>query len=179
MKVTFLKSFVLLGSVLLLGACGLTIIGASAPSILKQEKVNLANASHASADILAHQSQKRFDREDNLLIVSDLVEDLDFSKNSLANPEIGKVIAGQMRTRFLTLGYNIFESTRTQGSKNPASVTGTYNIRGKRLNVYVRMTNTRTGEVLGVHEYSLPLSYDIKKYMARDKTTLPPIPHII
>ncbi len=158
----------------------MTVIGASAPSILKQEKVNLTNASHASADILAQQSAKRFDRQSNLLIVSDLQEDIDLNKpNISSNPEIGKVIAGQMRTRFLALGYNIFESTLTQGSKNTATVTGTYNFRGNRMNVYVRMTNQRTGEVIGLHEYSLPLSYDIKKYMNRDKDSLPLIPHLI
>ena len=164
-----------------LGGCGqLLMAGVAAPSILKQEKVNLANATHASADILAQQSQKLFDRQNNLLIVSDLEEDVDLSQKPVVeNPQIGKVIAGQMRTRFIKLGYNIFENSHTQGSKNPAVVTGIYAIRGNRINVYVRMTNQKTGEILGIHEYSLPMTYDIKKYMTRGEDDFPLIPHII
>lgn len=177
---TKLKIFGLLLASLSSSGCGVVAAGIAAPSILKQEKVNVTNASHAAADILSQQSQKRFERQENLLIVSDLEEDVDLNqKEVLAHPQVGKVIAGQMRTRFLELGYNIFENTHTQGSKNPAVVTGTYSIRGNKMQVYLRMTNRRTGEVLGVHEYSLPVTYDIKKYMTRDKNNLPPIPHLI
>lgn len=163
-----------------LGACGVFVAGVAAPSVLKQEKVNVTNASHATADILAQQSQRKFDRQENLLVVSDLQEIVDTSqKEIIENPQVGKVIAGQMRTRFLELGYNIFENSNTQGSKNMAVVTGTYSIRGNKMQVYVRMTNQRTGEVIGLHEYSLPVTYDIKKYMTRDKNGVPPMPHII
>ncbi len=167
-------------ALLLVSGCGVVAAGVAAPSILKQEKVNVANASHAAADILAQQSQKRFDRQENLLIVSDLEEDIDMdAKEVRANPRVGKLIAGQMRTRFLQLGYNIFENVHTQGSKNTGLVTGTYSIRGTKMQVYVRMTNRRTGEVLAIHEYSLPVTYDIKKYMTSDENGLPPMPHLI
>ena len=163
-----------------LAGCGVVAAGVAAPSILKQEKVNVTNASHAAADILAQQSQKRFDRQENLLIVADLEEDINMdAKEVRANPRVGKLIAGQMRTRFLQLGYNIFENVHTQGSKNTGLVTGTYSIRGNRMQVYLRMTNRRTGEVLAIHEYSLPITYDIKKYMTPDESGLPPMPHLI
>lgn len=163
-----------------LGACGVFVAGVAAPSVLKQEKVNVTNASHAAADILAQQSSKKFDRQENLLVVSDLQEIVDTSQKEIVeNPQVGKLIAGQMRTRFLELGYNIFENVNTQGSKSTALVTGTYSIRGNKMQVYVRMTNQRTGEVIGIHEYSLPITYDIKKYMTRDKNGVPPMPHII
>ncbi len=182
MKYPF-KTLVLASSLLSLAAltgCGVVAAGVAAPSILKQEKVNITNASHAAADILVQQSQRRFDRQDNLLVVADLEEDIDMgAKEVRANPRVGKLISGQMRTRFLQLGYNIFENVHTQGSKNPAIVTGTYSIRGNKMQVYLRMTNRRTGEVLGIHEYSLPVTYDIKKYMTPDENGLPPMPHLI
>ena len=149
-------------------------VGVATPMIIQQKHVNLLNSSYAAADILSQQTQKTFSRT-SPLVVSDLEEILDMNqKKIIANPKVGRVLGEQIRTRFVQLGYNVVDGYQG-GGENPGEVSGTYEIVNSRINISLRMRDKKTGKVIGLYDYSLPLTYDIKKYMSGNANMLPPL----
>ncbi|PZQ46744.1 MAG: hypothetical protein DI551_04645 [Micavibrio aeruginosavorus] len=145
--------------------------------IAQQKQVNLTNASYAAAETLGQQAGKRF-RHERPLMVEDLQEIIDMNqKKPIANPKVGRVLSAQMRSRFKQLGYNVVDMTpyRGEGSDPGAEVSGTYELINSRMNVFLKMADKRTGEVITIYEYSLPITYDIKKYMTGNANMLPPL----
>jgi len=163
-------------STLALGGCQVVGAGVVTPMIIQQKHVNLLNASYAAADSLSMQSAKTFSKN-RPLYISNLQEILDKNQNvEIANPKIGPVLAGQMRTRFLQLGHNVADMQGyAGGTSNAGEVTGTYEIANSTMNVVLRLTDRTSGRVLSTYTYSLPVTYDIKKYMTGNANMLPPL----
>lgn len=170
------KGCILALSVLLFASgCQAVAIGVATPMVVQQKRVNLLNSSYAAADILAQQSSRRFPLEVPL-VVSDLQENIDMTQEPvIAHPKVGKVLSEQMRMRFTQLGYTLADENRVQG-KNHGDVSGTYEIRDGTMAVSLRMVDRRNGRLVGTYDYSLPVTYDIKKYMTRSANSLPPLP---
>jgi hypothetical protein len=167
----------MLGACLTLSGCASLAMGVVTPMIASQKRINLMNTSFAAVDVLAQQTQNRLERSTPLR-VDDLQEVIDFSKERVvANPKVGRVLAQQMRTRFVQLGYNVVDTPayQTVPSSVPAEVTGTYEIRNSVMAVSLRVREPRTGRILGVHDYSLPVTYDIRQYMTEGQGLLPPL----
>lgn len=164
---------------LFLGGCEALVIGAATPGIIKAKRVNLLNASYAAAETLAQQSQKRLER-DIPLIVLDLQEIPDTSKEPLiVNPKVGTVISSQMRERFIQLGYTVQDSGAYAGGRNYGEVSGTYELKNGTMTVQLKMIDLRNGRIVGSYNYSLPITYDIKKYMTQDAHSLPLMPPLL
>lgn len=162
---------------LMTGGCEAVVMGVAAPGIIKQDRVNLLNASYAAADTLSQQSKKTFSF-DTPLHVSTLTEMVDMSvEHPKANPKVGQVLADQLRERFVQLGYTVPEGNYHGGGTG--EVSGTYDIKDGTMTVHLTMTNHATREIVGVYDYALPVTYDIKKYMTRDANSMPVLPPIL
>jgi len=169
-------SMLLICSALALGGCQVVAAGVATPMVIQQKHVNLLNASYAAADALSMQSQKTFSKN-RPLFIPNLQEILDTGKKPvIANPKVGEVLAGQMRTRFLQLGHNVADVPGYAGSTNDAGeVSGTYEIAKNNMSVALRLTDRTTGRILATYTYTLPVTYDIKKYMTKSANMLPPL----
>lgn len=162
-----------LASILLIGGCEAVAIGVATPMVVRQNHVNLANASYAAADELVYRAGNSLNK-DRFLVVGDLQEILDMNqKKIIANPKLGKVMSEQMRTRFMQLGYTV--ASTGPASDGPVEVTGTYEIVHSTMTVSLRMKDHKNGRTIALYDYSLPVTYEIKKYMADNANMLPPI----
>lgn len=165
----------MLCSALALTGCQVVAAGVATPMIIQQKHVNLTNASYAAADTLAQQAGKQLPKE-RPLIVSNLQEIIDMNqKKPIASPKVGIVMSEQMRDRFTQLGYNVVQSPVYQGGAAPAEVSGTYEFVSGTMNVALRLTDRASGRVITLYNYSLPMTYDIKKYMSANANMLPPL----
>ncbi len=186
-----LPAALLLSSALILGGCEAVAIGVATPMIIQQKHVNLPNASYAAADSMSQQAGKRLPKE-RPLVVSDLQEifNPNEARPPVANvddvidrtkgkpqpsPKVGKVISSQMRDRFIQLGYNVSQSPVYQGGGAPVEVSGTYEFVSGTMIVALRMVDRENGQVVTIYNYSLPVTYDIKKYMTGSAHMLPPL----
>lgn len=169
----------LLASALALGGCMPLAVGVATPMIIQQEHVNVTNASYAAVDSMVQQSGKRLTRERPLVVLT-LLEIVDTTKDkAIEHPKVGKVLSEQMRDRFLQLGYNVVESPAYRGS-GPMEVSGTYEfvssgILSGKMVVSLRLTDRATGHLVTVYNYSLPVTYEIKKHMTGNAHMLPPL----
>ncbi len=178
----FRRGTIMALALLNLGGCAAAVIGVATPMVIQQDHVNLANASYAAVDIMVQQAGKQINYQ-MPIAVADLQEVID-TKKTYANenmrpkpsPKVGVVIADQMRARFVQLGYNLVEpSAITPDHKNAALVTGSYTIRNSKINIEVRMTDRKSGRVIGVTNYGLPVTYEIRKFMPSGINQLPPL----
>lgn len=170
-----LLATLVLTSALFTGGCEVVAVGVATPMIIQQKHVNLTNASYAAADSISQQAGNRFSKE-RPLIVDDLQEIIDMNKTKpIASPKVGQVISAQMRDRFTQLGYKVVgEGVRTTGGA-PGEVSGTYEFVSGTMIVALKLTDRGTGEVITLYNYSLPVTYDIKKYMPSNANMLPPL----
>ena len=172
-------SLLLVSSAFLIGGCEVVAMGVAAPGILKQEKVNVVNASYAAADTISQQAGKQVLKE-TPMVVSDLQEIIDMNARTVtAHPKIGRVLAQQMRDRFIQLGYNVVDGAAYRNSAKASELSGTYEIVNSRMNVSLALRDSNNGRIITTYHYSLPVTYDIKKYMTRDANSLPPLPPLI
>lgn len=170
----------LLVAVLALGGCHpLFLGGVAAPKMLQQEKVNLLNSSYAAMDVLVQQSQGYYS-VGTPLTVSDPVEMPDLErKQTLENRRIGEILATQYVGRLTQLGYDAKRGP-AGAHKGLGHIEGVFQIKtgdftlGK-VWISLRMLDAN-GKVVGRHDYSLPLTYDVKRYMTRGKDQMPPMP---
>lgn len=172
-----------LASLLLAGGCGPVVIGTTAAKLLDQERVNVLNNSYAMADILSERSSRQISKSDRLS-VRDLQDISDVNRKDLFGepvktqqyPALGRTLAEQMRVRFVQLGHNVVDASSIGQQRNDgAEVSGTYQIVDKKLFVTLRMRNLKNDTLITVHEYSLPVTYDLKRVMTPDREILPPL----
>lgn len=167
-----------------LGGCNPIFLGAvAAPKILDQEKVNLLNSSFAAIDVLMQQAQKKV-RPEDIIIVADPVEERDPEKlkTSLMNPRIGEVLGIQYYNRLTQLGYTRAKRSNVRPGAGQVFLEGAYQIKTNdfgagQMSVTLHLIDAQ-GNIVGRHDYSLPMTYDIKKYMTRGENTPPAMPHM-
>jgi hypothetical protein len=177
-----MRSHILMAvSVLALCGCEAVAIGVATPGIIKQDRVNLTNSSYAAADMLIQQSGKRLNRSMPLM-VSDLHEIIDINqKGAKPSPKLGAVIREQIETRFAQLGYNVIDPVPSYVSarKSGAEVIGTYEIVKSGFNgtlqVSLKVRDNGDGKIIGLYDYSLPMTYDLRKYTPDGDGILAPL----
>lgn len=155
------------------------VASVATPMIIQQKHVNLVNASYAAVDSIVQQSGKRLVLE-RPLVVSGLQEIVDTSKEKpIRHPAVGQVLSEQMRDRFLQLGYDVVSSPVYQGGGAPVELSGTYEFVKSGLNgtmvVSLRLTDRSNGKLITVYNYSLPVTYEIRKHMTGNANMLPPL----
>ncbi len=152
------------------GGCELVAMGVATPMIVQQNRVNLANSSYATVDILVHQAGKALSRTE-ALAVSPLEELIDLNRpGAIPSPELGEVITQQMKDRFVQLGYNVQSSGVIK-----AELRGTYRLVHNKVEFHVRLIDRKSGRIMGTTDYTLPLVYDLRRYTSGGQTMLPPL----
>lgn len=168
-------------SLLALGGCEAVAVGVATPMVIQQKRVNLLNTSYAAADVLAQQTGKKMPKSMPLM-VSDLQEIIDLNeKGAKPSPKLGQVISQQLETRFAQLGYKIVDAPPAYVSaRQPgAELIGTYEIVKSgfngTLNVSLKVRDNSQGRIIGLYDYSLPNTYDIRKYTPDGDGMLAPL----
>lgn len=149
-----------IGCALFLSGCNPTTVGiAASPLFVEGQQTNLLNQSYAAVDTLTVQTKQRFPARSSLRIAQ-LEEIVDTSKQKvIRNPELGKIMTDQIRSRFEQLGYPV-----VQGDAK-GQLTGLYQVIGKQLAVRLKLSDARTGEQMGQYDYWMPITSDIRRYM--------------
>lgn len=99
-------------------------------------------------------------------------------------PPFGKVVADQIGTRLVQLGYNVNDLgigvadanemterdwiSQGMASNSAAIITGNYTISEYDVMVNLRMLNVKTGRILAATDYRVPLGSDTYKMINRD-----------
>jgi hypothetical protein len=175
----------LLISALMIGGCNPTFLaGVATPIVWQKKHVNFTNANFAAADTLVYNSANRL-KKNRPLVVHDLHEIMPvkdptsiYPQTELyKNPRLGKIITEQLRTRMIQLGYNVMDGY-AGGTGQAAELNGVYEVTGDalsagKLNISLRLTDKKTGRLLGIHDYSLPVTSEIKDYMAQGNLVMP------
>jgi hypothetical protein len=190
-----MRSFLIplaLSAALFTGGCEAVALGVATPMVIQQKHVNLTNASYAAADSISQQAGKRFAKE-RPLYVSDLQEifhknqphppganaedliDRALTGEPKPSPKVGQVLSAQMRDRFIQLGYKVVTSTAAQTGGALGLVSGTYEFVSGTMIVSLKLKDQGTGEIVTLYNYSLPMTYDIRKYMTGGENVLPPL----
>jgi len=175
------KFLLAVSSVLMLGGCEAAAIGVATPMVIQQKRVNLLNTSYAAADVLAQQTGKKMPKSMPLM-VSDFQEIIDLNqKGTKPSPKLGAVLREQIETRFAQLGYNIVDAPPAYVSaRQPgAEVIGTYEIVKSgfngTVNISLKVRDNTKGKIIGLYDYSLPMTYDLRKYTPDGDGLLAPL----
>lgn len=161
---------ILLCSAALLGAsaCTAAFLDTAAHGIFTQEETNMTARSYAAADYLTQQASAYVGR--NHLIVAEPLADLEQPGMS---SDLSKMIPDQIGTRLAQLGYKMdLSNVASTGDSNylkpamnsgsPAFVLGgTYLRRRIEMDVKMRITNAKTGQVVASYDYVMPLTREI------------------
>lgn len=156
------------GCALIVTGCNPTTVGiAASPLFVQGDQVNLLNASYAAADSLFVRVQQRVPSS-SMVSMSPLEEIVDTSKEKVVrNPKLGAIMTDQLRSRFEQLGYQMTED------KAKATISGSYQVVGRNLAVRLRMNDAKTGTQIGQHDYWMPITADIRRYMDPNSGGLP------
>lgn len=149
-----------IGCALLLGGCNPTTVGiAASPLFVEGQQTNLLNQSYAAVDSITVQTKQKFPPQSTLRIAQ-LEEIVDTSgKKVIRNPELGKIMTDQIRSRFEQLGHPV-----VQGDAK-GQLTGLYQVIGKQLAVRLKLSDGRSGALMGQYDYWMPITSDIRHYM--------------
>lgn len=158
----------MIGCAALLGGCNPTTVGlAASPLFYEGKQTNLLNASYGAVDQLSVQTQQRVPPTSTLRIVP--LKEIPQQKynKKIQNPKLGLIMTDQIRARLQLLGYQIVEGDAK------AEVSGLYEAIGKELAVRIRMTDGRTGVQIGQHDYWMPITSDVRRYMDPNSGGIP------
>jgi len=165
-------------------------IGVATPIFVQKRHVNVMNASYAAVDTITQQTAQRMGRDRPIIVhqFEEIVPEPDQTgpipaHKSVANPNLGQVLTAQMRTRFSQLGYNVvLDKTALAESQNnnPVDYYGTYELYGFNLfgsngtlKVATRLVDRNSQRIIGVYDYSLPVTDEVRAYMADGNTIMP------
>lgn len=168
----------------LLGGCQSVVAAVATPIVWQKKHVNLLNSSYAATETLIYNSGNRLTKS-TPLVINDLYEiipqkdptDIYPQGKKYDNPRLGKVLTEQIKMRFVQLGYNV-HSTVAGNASSGAEVNGTYEVTGDALTsgdlkISLRLTDKKTGRVLGLYDYMLPVTSEIKDHMAQGNMVIP------
>lgn len=162
-----------------LSGCGVTekISDYIAPSkymFYSGEDVNLIEMNYAAADYIAGQARNNLNRATPVLTGI-----LTPSQNPDVTSEFGRLIPEQIGARFSQLGYIVKPQPRDDGLPKPeirrhALLAGTYIYSESDLSVTInlRLIDSETGQIIGAHDYILPVNKEINDMLQVKPTAI-------
>lgn len=147
------------GALFLAGCSALMETGA------RRNTASVAQSSYGAADMLIQQSRS-FLTTDTPLEVG-VITDLD-SPNERTN--FGSMVAEQIASRFVQLGYNvtISEMPAGQGAAGRSVITGRYAVARDGVLVNLRIVESGSGKVLAAYDYTVPKTPDVRELTRTD-----------
>jgi len=160
---------------LILGT-GCTAVVASGAAVVGymslEEEANFTEQNYAVADYMIQQASTFIDRRRDLIIAQPLSDSLQPGMGST----ISKMIPERVGIRLSQLGYrmdlshvataadtNYLKPATVAGEKPDFMLSGTYTRRRNEMDVNMRIVDMRSGRVVSVYDYILPLTREAKK----------------
>ena len=168
-----------LSSAIFLSSCALPIaqhkaitlsLLATANGVFARPDVNLTEKNHAAADYMVGQYRDRFSVHDDFAFTP--LEELDHA--GITSP-FGKSVSEGIGMRFSELGYRVWlKDVAMDGNERlyPAppsnhtpkfALRGTYDVQQKQVQVYLRMINVKTSQIVAHFDYAMPITKEIKE----------------
>lgn len=173
MKKRALKIAALVVPLVMLAACTSALVtgGAAVMNIFDRPDVNLAEKNYAAADYLMQAGANFIKKSDDVKAVA---------LQNVAEPQlstrIGRIIAQQTGERLMQLGYRVdltdvsanvendFPYAAAPVDRQPDFVlSGTYLNAKSKVDVKLRLVNARTGAVVALFDYGLPMSHEVQR----------------
>ncbi|MGH1403943.1 MAG: hypothetical protein ACRBDL_06840 [Alphaproteobacteria bacterium] len=138
---------------------------AASHGVFARPDVNLKEKNYAAADFLISQVSSSIDTFDVIEVVP--LEEMDHA--GVSSP-FGHAVPEGVGLRFSELGYHV--DLHKVSVNDPSSVKvekvsfrlrGTYAVKAKQVDVYLRMMDVHSGQIVGRFDYSMPLSAEIRK----------------
>jgi len=179
--------FLLLASLPMLSSCGeifaykatVATLIATSHGVFQDPKVNLKSKNYAAADFMYQEIKDKIPLGG--VIVAKPLGEVD---NPSVTSPFGLYIPEGVGQRFQSLGYKnvILYDVAPYGNKSlypkPASynspdyiLNGYYAVKPKTVDVYLRIVDARSKEVVGTFDYTMPLSREIRK-MSENETRI-------
>ncbi len=173
MRITAKKILALAVPAILLAGCTSVVLGGGAAvmNIFERPDVNLAEKNYAAADYLMQAGGNFADKHDDIKAVA-----LQNVTEPALSTRIGRVIARQTGDRLQQLGYrvdlsdvsndveNSYPYVNPSADRQPDFVlSGTYFNAKSKVDVKLRLVNARTGNVVALFDYGLPMSWEIQR----------------
>lgn len=171
------RKIVLCAAVLpLLASCGTPMnfqlatagIAAAANDFFKRTDVNLLEKNYAAADYMATPMKEYIDRTD-LIAVRPLMQ----TDNVEITSPLGLKVSEDIGLRFMQLGFTVALNEVASGANaglyaapksSPAFIFGGHYLRGRdNLDVHLRVTDAKTGQVVSAFDYAVPVTREIEE----------------
>lgn len=146
-----------------------TGVGLTMNDVFRRTDVNLKEKNYAAADYMASQMQDFVRKQSDLIVFWPLTE----TDNGQITSPLGMNIPEEIGLRLAQLGYKVsvaeVASMANKGfyapSKDEADfVFGGHYLRvRKAVNVHLRITNAKTGQVVASFDYSMPITSQIRR----------------
>ncbi|MEZ5815440.1 MAG: FlgO family outer membrane protein [Alphaproteobacteria bacterium] len=161
-------------ALVLLGGCTKVILGGAAVVgyMSMEEEANFNAQNYAVADYMIQQAAPFINRHKDLIIAEPLGDSMHPGMSSI----LSKMIPERVGTRLSQLGYrvdlsqviseadtNYLKPATVKGEKPDFALSGTYTRRHKDMDVKLRIADIRSGRVIAVYDYVLPLSHETRK----------------
>lgn len=172
------KALILLGvccAAMAQGGCTAAFLDTATHGIFVQDEVNFAEQNYAAADYLIQQA-RHFVNKRKALITAMPLSDV---KQPEMDSAFSRMVPEQIGVRLAQLGYRVdlkdvaananYLSPGDMATQSPDfTLSGTFLRQRTDMNISVRLTDTRSGQVVGVFEYTLPLTRQVDD-LARPK----------
>ncbi len=178
--------FLLLASLPILSSCGeifaykatVGLLIATSHGVFSDPKVNLKSKNYAAADFMYQQIKDKISLND--LIIAKPLEEADHV--GITSP-FGLYVSEGVGQRLNSLGYNVMlHDVAPYGNKSlypkptdpvyPKYVLkGSYAVQAKVVDVYLRIIDVSSNEIVGKFDYTMPLSREIRK-MSENETRI-------
>lgn len=142
-------------------------ITAAANGFFKRTDVNLLEKNYAAADYMATPMKEFIDRLD-LIVIKPLTE----TDNGVISSPLGMKIPEDIGLRFTQLGFTVAMNEVAAGANaglysapkvEPKFIFGGHYIRGKKtVDISLRVTDVKSGQVVSSFDYSIPVTREIE-----------------
>lgn len=142
-------------------------ISAAANGFFKRTDVNLLEKNYAAADYMATPMKEYIDRTD-LIVIRPLTE----TDNGVITSPIGMKIPEDIGLRFTQLGFSVALNEVASGANaglypaskgEPKFIFGGHYLRGKKtLDISLRVTDAKSGQVVSSFDYAIPVTREIE-----------------
>lgn len=157
--------------IIFLSGCTLALLDTASRNIFLREDVNLIEKNYAAADYLVGLTLDNLSK--NTVIHAKPLMHANISGISSA---FGNVVVDQAASRMTQLGYRVQQQDATEPQarsmiKSGAVLSGTYMPNQYSALVSLRLSDVRSGQILGAFDYNIPLNAEIAELL-EDKPTI-------
>lgn len=142
-------------------------VSAAANGFFKRTDVNLLEKNYAAADYMATPMKEYIDRPD-LIVIKPLTE----TDNGIISSPLGMKIPEDIGLRFTQLGFTVALNEVASGANSglyaapkvePKFIFSGHYLRGKKtVDISLRVTDAKSGQVVSSFDYSIPVTREIE-----------------